>query len=73
MIYRQVLDFATSVDYNPNSEESIRFFMIVQNKLHFAAHGTLRQKSHLAIFRTLDISSQIYYNINSIGISWRKT
>lgn len=40
MLYRQVLDlYATSVDYNPHSEESIRFFKIVQNKLHFAAHG----------------------------------
>jgi hypothetical protein len=40
VLYRQVLDlYATSVDYNPNSEESILFFKIVQNKLHFAAHG----------------------------------
>lgn len=40
VLYRQVLDlYATSVDYNPNSEESIEFFKIVQNKLHFAAHG----------------------------------
>lgn len=40
MLYRQVLDlYATSVDYNPHSDESIRFFKIVQNKLHFAAHG----------------------------------
>lgn len=40
VLYRQVLDlYATSVDYNPHSEDSIRFFKIVQNKLHFAAHG----------------------------------
>lgn len=40
VLYRQVLDlYATSVDYNPNAEESIRFFKIVQNKLHYAAHG----------------------------------
>lgn len=40
VLYRQVLDlYATSVDYNPNSEDSMRFFKIVQNKLHFAAHG----------------------------------
>ncbi len=39
-MYRQVLDlYATSIDYNPNSEESIRFFKIVQNKLHYAVHG----------------------------------
>lgn len=40
MLYRQVLDlYATSVDYDPHSDESVRFFKIVQNKLHFAAHG----------------------------------
>jgi hypothetical protein len=40
VLYRQVLDlYATSVDYNPHSEDSMRFFKIVQNKLHFAAHG----------------------------------
>ncbi len=40
VMYRQVLDlYATSVDYNPNSSESIAFFKMVQNKLHFAAHG----------------------------------
>ncbi|MBP3806987.1 MAG: virulence RhuM family protein [Eubacterium sp.] len=40
VLYRQVLDlYATSVDYNPQSEESIHFFKIVQNKLHYAAHG----------------------------------
>ncbi len=40
VLYRQVLDlYATSVDYNPRSEESLEFFKIVQNKLHYAAHG----------------------------------
>ena len=40
VLYRQVLDlYATSVDYDPRSSESIRFFKIVQNKLHYAAHG----------------------------------
>ena len=40
VLYRQVLDlYATSVDYDPKSEESIQFFKIVQNKLHYAAHG----------------------------------
>ena len=40
VMYRQVLDlYATSVDYDPKSSESIAFFKMVQNKLHFAAHG----------------------------------
>ena len=40
VLYRQVLDlYATSIDYDPKSEESLQFFKIVQNKLHYAAHG----------------------------------
>ncbi len=40
VLYRQVLDlYATAVDYDPRSAESVRFFKIVQNKLHYAAHG----------------------------------
>ncbi len=40
VMYRQVLDlYATAIDYNPKSEESSLFFKIVQNKLHYAAHG----------------------------------
>jgi hypothetical protein len=40
VMYRQVLDlYSTSVDYDPKSPESISFFKMVQNKLHYAAHG----------------------------------
>ena len=40
VMYRQVLDlYATSRDYDPSSPESVQFFKIVQNKLHYAAHG----------------------------------
>ena len=40
VMYRQVLDlYATSIDYDPKSSESIAFFKMVQNKLHYAAHG----------------------------------
>ena len=40
VLYRQVLDlFATSQDYNPKGKESIAFFKVVQNKLHYATHG----------------------------------
>ena len=40
VMYRQVLElYATATDYNPKSEESLTFFKIVQNKLHYAAHG----------------------------------
>ncbi len=40
VLYRQVLDlYATAVDYDPKDSKSIEFFKIVQNKLHYAAHG----------------------------------
>ena len=40
VIFRQVLDlYATSVDFKPDSEESVMFYKIVQNKLHYAVHG----------------------------------
>lgn len=40
VLYRQVLDlYATSIDYDPQAEETVEFFKIVQNKLHYAAHG----------------------------------
>ena len=40
MLYRQVLElYATSIDYDPKSDESLEFFKVVQNKLHYAAHG----------------------------------
>jgi hypothetical protein len=38
-LYRQVLDlYATSIDYEPRSTESVLFFKTVQNKLHYATN-----------------------------------
>ena len=52
VLYRQVLDlYATSLDYDPLSAESIRFFKIIQNKLHFATHG---QTASELIFNRVD-------------------
>jgi hypothetical protein len=40
VMYRQVLDlYATSLDYNATVPETIEFFKIVQNKLHYAVSG----------------------------------
>lgn len=48
VLYRQVLDlYATSVDYDPHSEQSVLFFKIVQNKLHYAAHDELKILNNL--------------------------
>ena len=40
VFWRKVLDiYATSIDYDPKSEESRQFFAQIQNKMHWAAHG----------------------------------
>lgn len=52
VIYRQVLDlYATSIDYDPSTEESIRFFKTVQNKLHYAVN---KQTAAETIFYRVD-------------------
>jgi hypothetical protein len=40
VFWRKVLDiYATSIDYDPKTESSKQFFRVVQNKMHWAAHG----------------------------------
>ncbi len=40
VFWRKVLDiYATSIDYDPGTEASQRFFATVQNKMHWATHG----------------------------------
>lgn len=40
IFYRKVTDiYATSIDYDPNSEMTHKFFATVQNKFHYAIHG----------------------------------
>ena len=40
VFWRKVLDiYATSIDYDPNTDFSREFFAVVQNKMHWAAHG----------------------------------
>ena len=40
VFWRKVLDiYATSIDYDPHTEVSCGFFKIIQNKMHWAAHG----------------------------------
>ncbi len=40
IFYRKVMDiYATSIDYSPNAELSKEFFKVIQNKMHWAAHG----------------------------------
>ncbi len=40
VFWRKVLDiYATSIDYSPKEEISQQFFRVIQNKMHWAAHG----------------------------------
>ena len=40
VFWRKVLDiYATSIDYNPKDDFSREFFRVIQNKMHWAAHG----------------------------------
>ena len=56
VFYRQVLDiYATSTDYEPNSEDAISFFKKVQNKIHYAVHG---QTAAEVIFDRVDAEKE---------------
>jgi hypothetical protein len=56
VFYRQILDiYATSVDYDPQSEISIDFFKKVQNKIHYAIHG---QTAAEVIFNRADAEKE---------------
>ncbi|MCX7115391.1 MAG: virulence RhuM family protein [Gammaproteobacteria bacterium] len=40
VFWRKVLDiYATSIDYSPDTQVSKNFFKVIQNKMHWAAHG----------------------------------
>ena len=40
LFYQKITDiYATSVDYDANAEMTREFFQVVQNKMHWAAHG----------------------------------
>jgi hypothetical protein len=54
VFWRKVLDiYATSIDYDPNTDLSQTFFKTVQNKMHWAAHG---QTAAEVIFQRIDAS-----------------
>lgn len=65
VVYRQVLDlYATSIDYNPKSIESIAFFKMVQNKLHYAVHG---QTAAEVIYKRADSEKEFMGLTNFTG------
>lgn len=54
VFWRKVLDiYATSIDYDPNTDLSQTFFKTLQNKMHWAAHG---QTAAEVIYQRIDAS-----------------
>lgn len=65
VLYRQVLDlYATSIDYDPKSKESVLFFKTVQNKLHYA---TNQQTAAELIFSRADAEKEFMGMTNFSG------
>jgi hypothetical protein len=59
VLYRQVLDlYATSIDYDPKSTESIQFFKTVQNKLHYAVNKQTAWCLHFLTLLRLELRNK---------------
>jgi len=56
VFWGKVLDiYATSIDYDPNTKVSRRFFATLQNKMHWAAHG---QTAAEVVYRRADADKE---------------
>ena len=54
VFWRKVLDiYATSIDYDPKTEDSVLFFKTIQNKMHWASHGETASET---VYRRVDSS-----------------
>jgi hypothetical protein len=70
VFWRKVLDiYATSIDYDSRSDTSREFFKIIQNKMHWAAHG---QTAAEVIYGRADASKPNMGMTNWVGPSIRK-
>ncbi len=65
VFWRKVLDiYATSIDYDPNTESSVLFFKTIQNKMHWATHG---QTAAEVIYKRIDAKKRNLGLTNFIG------
>ena len=56
VFWRKILDiYATSIDYDANSELTKQFFRTVQNKMHYAVHGNTAAE---VIFNRVDANKE---------------
>lgn len=71
VFWRKVLDiYATSIDYDPRAEVSREFFKVIQNKMHWAAHG---QTAAEVIYGRADASQPNMGMTNWDGATIRKS
>ena len=65
VFWRKVLDiYATSIDYDPKTDVSREFFKIIQNKMHWAAHG---QTAAEVVFSRVDATQPNLGMTNWVG------
>ncbi|MCD4708932.1 MAG: virulence RhuM family protein [Candidatus Sabulitectum sp.] len=56
VFWRKVLDvYATSIDYDSQTEQSMLFFKMVQNKMHWATHGETAAET---VYKRVDASKE---------------
>lgn len=56
VFWRKVLDvYATSIDYDQKTQQSIEFFKTIQNKMHWASHGETAAET---VYKRVDSSKE---------------
>ncbi len=56
VFWRKVLDiYATSIDYDPKTEQSVMVFKTIQNKMHWATHGETAAET---VYKRVDSSKE---------------
>ncbi|MBU8901592.1 MAG: virulence RhuM family protein, partial [Victivallales bacterium] len=56
VFWRKVLDvYATSIDYDPKTEQSMMVFKTIQNKMHWATHGETAAET---VYKRVDSSKE---------------
>lgn len=70
VFWRKVLDiYATSIDYDVKSAESVQLFATIQNKMHWAAHG---QTAAETVYHRVDATRPNMGMTNWSGLTIRK-
>ena len=65
VFWRKVLDvYATSIDYDPKTEQSVMVFKTIQNKMHWATHGETAAET---VYKRVDSSKEHVGLINFKG------